>query len=392
MAETKRDYYEVLGVQRNASNDEIKHAYRALAKKYHPDLNPGDEESEKKFKEASEAYSVLSDDQKRRQYDQFGHAAFDQSGGGGFDFSGDIFGDIFADRFGGGFTGGRQRRAYNGPMQGANVRINMRIGFMDAVFGTEKSIEIGYKDECSSCGGSGARAGSSPETCTRCGGSGQVTFTQQSFFGVVRNVQACPDCGGSGQVIKDKCPECSGQGFKKIRKPLKVTIPPGVDNGISVRVAGFGEPGRNGGPRGDLLVALQVDPHPVFNRQDYDIFSSAPISFAQAALGGDIKIQTLDGEITQSIRPGTQTDTRITLKGKGVPTRRNKNIRGNHYVTLIVQVPKNLNSEQKELLQKFEDSLNGISPDENDTKTKKKKKGFMDRIKETIEETLEDLD
>lgn len=384
----KRDYYEVLGVAKDASDSDLKKAYRKLAKKYHPDTNPGDKDAEAKFKEASEAYAVLSDPEKRRQYDQFGHAAFEQGGGpggfGGFDFGGDmgdIFGDLFGDFFGGGSRSSRS--TYNGPMQGANVRINMRIGFMDAVFGVEKNIEIGYKEECSDCHGSGAKPGTSPVTCSRCNGSGQVTFTQQSIFGMVRNVQTCPDCHGSGKVVKDKCPKCQGQGFKKIRKPLKVTIPPGVDTGISVRVQGFGEPGKNGGPRGDLLVQLQVDSHPVFQRQDYDIFSTVPISFADAALGGDIKIQTVDGEITQTIKPGTPTDSRIRLRGKGVPTRRNKNVRGDHYVTLVVQVPTKLNNEQKELLRRFDDAMKGKTVS-TDGETKKKK-GFMDKIKETLE-------
>ena len=355
----KRDYYEVLGVDKNASDAELKKAYRKLAKKYHPDTNPGDKEAEAKFKEASEAYAVLSDADKRRQYDQFGHAAFEQG-----------------------------RRAYNGPMQGANVKINMRISFMEAVFGVEKNIEIGYKEECETCHGTGAKPGTQPQTCPKCNGSGQVVYTQQSLFGQVRNVQTCPECGGAGKVVKEKCPKCAGQGFKKIRKPLKVTIPAGVDNGISVRVAGFGEPGKNGGPRGDLLVGLQVDSHPIFQRQDYDIFSTVPISFADAALGGDIKIQTLDGEITQTIRPGTQTDTRIRLKGKGVPSRRNKNLRGDHYVTLIVQVPEKLNNEQKELLRKFDDAMKGIyKPEENEGK---KKKSFKEKVEEKLKETFED--
>ena len=389
MAENKRDYYEVLGVDRGADEATIKKAYRQLAKKYHPDMNPGDKEAEKKFKEASEAYAVLSDAEKRRQYDQFGHAAFEQGGGaggfGGFDFGGDmgdIFGDIFGDLFGG---GSRSRRAYNGPMQGANVKINMRISFMEAVFGVEKNIEIGYKEECETCHGTGAKPGTQPQTCPKCNGSGQVVYTQQSLFGQVRNVQTCPECGGAGKVVKEKCPKCAGQGFKKIRKPLKVTIPAGVDNGISVRVAGFGEPGKNGGPRGDLLVGLQVDSHPIFQRQDYDIFSTVPISFADAALGGDIKIQTLDGEITQTIRPGTQTDTRIRLRGKGVPSLRNKDVRGDHYVTLVVQVPDKLSNEAKELLKQFDketgNSLEAVKNMENNNNSgsndeKKKRKFF----------------
>ena len=385
----KRDYYEVLGVDKSASDAEIKKAYRQLAKKYHPDINPGDAEAEAKFKEASEAYAVLSDPEKKSKYDQFGHAAFEQGGGGaggfgGFDFNGDmgdIFGDIFGDLFGGGRT---RSRNYNGPQQGANVRINMRISFMDAVFGVEKNIEINYKDECSDCHGTGAKPGTSPVTCPKCNGQGQVVYTQQTMFGMQRVVQACPDCQGSGKVVKDKCPKCGGQGFKKIRKPLKVSIPAGVDDGIQVRIAGNGEPGKNGGPRGDLLVLLHVDSHPIFQRQDYDIFSTVPISFAQAALGGDIKIQTVDGEVTQNIRPGTQTDTRIRIKGKGVPTRRNKNVRGDHYATLVVQVPDHMTNEQKELLRRFDDAMNGrpVAPDGEG----KKKKGFMDKLKETFEE------
>ena len=387
MAENKRDYYEVLGVSKDASDADLKKAYRKLAKKYHPDINPGDKDAEAKFKEASEAYAVLSDPDKRRQYDQFGHAAFEQGGGGGwgaggFDFSGDmgdIFGDIFGDLFGGGRGGAR--RSYNGPMQGANVRINMRISFMDAVFGVEKNIEIGYKDECEDCHGSGAKPGTQPQKCPKCGGSGQVTYTQQSLFGMVRNVQPCPDCQGSGQIIRDKCPKCGGAGFKKIRKPLKVTIPGGVDNGTSVRIPGMGEPGRNGGPRGDLLVRLTVDNHPVFQRDGNNIYSTVPISFADAALGADIRIQTVDGEVTQNIKAGTQTDSVIRLRGRGVPSTRNKNVRGDHFVTLIVQVPEKLNAEQKEALRRFDDAMHGRSSGGEG----KKKKGFMDKLKETLE-------
>lgn len=390
MAEDKRDYYEVLGVSRTATQDEIKHAYRTLAKKYHPDLNPGDKEAEAKFKEASEAYAVLSDEDKRRKYDQFGFAAFDQgAGGGGFDFNSADFSDIFSDIFGDFFGGGsRNRRPYNGPIQGANVRINMRIGFMDAVFGVEKNIEIGYKEVCDACNGTGAKPGTSPETCPKCQGTGQVTYTQQSLFGMVRNVMTCPDCGGTGKIIREKCPKCSGKGFKKIRKPLKITIPAGVDNGISVRVQGFGEPGKNGGPRGDLIVVLSVDSHPVFQRQDYDIYSTVRISFAQAALGGNITIPTVDGDVTQSIKAGTQNGAQITLRGKGVPTRRNKNIRGNHYVTLIVDVPTRLTMEQKDLIRQLDDSLNGRKsmPEEAPSGKGKKKKGIMNKIKETIED------
>ena len=397
MAETKRDYYEVLGVSKSATDDELKKAYRKLAKKYHPDTNPGDKEAEAKFKEASEAYAVLSDADKRRKYDQFGHAAFEQGGGGaggfgGFDFNaadmGDIFGDIFGDFFGGGRSRGN---TYNGPVQGANVRINVRISFMEAVFGVDKKFEMNLKDECPNWFGSGAKPGTKPETCSKCGGKGQVVYTQQSLFGMVRNVQTCPDCNGTGKIIKEKCPDCSGTGYVRNKKTIEVSIPAGIDNGQSVRIRGKGEPGKNGGGRGDLLVNVAVDRHPIFRRQEYDIYSTMPISFVQAALGGDITIKTVDGDVVQTIKPGTQTDTRIRLKGKGVPTIRNKNIRGDHYVTLVVQVPEKLNEEQKELLRKFDDSLNGVRPQDNTSEkpeeTKgKKKKGFFEKVKEVIDD------
>lgn len=369
----KRDYYEVLGVSRTATDDEIKKAYRALAKKYHPDMNPGDKTAEAKFKEASEAYNVLSDPDKRRQYDQFGHAAFDGAGGdgaGGFDFSGmdmgDIFGDIFGDLF-----GGRSRRSNNGPMQGANIRTAVRISFEEAVFGTEKELELTLKDDCKTCGGTGAKPGTHAETCSKCGGKGQVVYTQQSLFGMVRNVQTCPDCKGTGKIIREKCSDCYGTGYVSSRKKIQVSIPAGIDSGQSVRIRGKGEPGSNGGPRGDLLVEVEVSRHPIFQRQDYDIYSTAPISFATAVLGGDIKISTVDGEVIYNVKPGTQTDTRVRLREKGVPSLRNKSIRGDHYVTLVVQVPTGLNAEQKELLRKFDDAMKGKAPEENEKGKKK---------------------
>ena len=394
MAEAKRDYYEVLGVSKSATDDELKKAYRKLAKKYHPDTNPGDTEAEAKFKEASEAYAILSDADKRRQYDQFGHAAFEQGGGGpggfgGFDFTGDM-GDIFGDIFGDFFGGGRSRsQSYNGPMQWENVRINVRISFMESIFGVDKKFEMNLKDECPHCFGSGAKAGTKPETCTKCGGKGQVVYTQQSLFGMVRNVQPCPDCHGSGKIIREKCPDCSGTGFVKNKKTIEVSIPAGIDNGQSVRIRGKGEPGTNGGSRGDLLVNVTVDRHPFFRRQEYDIYSTMPITFAQAALGGNITIKTVDGDVTEYIKPGTQTDTRIRLKGKGVPTIRNKNIRGDHYVTLVVQVPEKLTEEQKELLRKFDEAMNGGSAQAAgaaQTEEPKKKKKFFDKVKEAFDD------
>lgn len=388
MAEQKRDYYEVLGVSKGADEAELKKAYRALAKKYHPDMNPGDAEAEKKFKEASEAYAILSDPDKRRQYDQFGHAAFENGGGaggfGGFDFSGGDFGDIFGDLFGDlfGRSSGRGR-ANNGPMKGSNIRTSVRITFEEAVFGCEKEIELTVKDECKTCNGSGAKPGTSKVTCTKCNGKGQVVFTQQSFFGVVRNVQTCPDCNGSGSIIKEKCTDCKGTGYIPIKKRFAVDIPAGIDNGQCKRLAGQGEPGTNGGQRGDVLVEVIVGRHPIFQRQETNIFSTVPISFAVAALGGEIVIDTVDGKVVYDVKAGTQTDTRIRLKGKGVPFLRDKNTRGDHYVTLVIQTPEKLSHEAKELLKKFDeatdDSLNAAKKVEGKTEekeTKKKKKLF----------------
>ena len=385
----KRDYYEVLGVSKTADDAEIKKAIRNMAKKYHPDMHPGDKECEEKFKEAQEAYAVLSDPEKRRQYDQFGHAAFEggAGGAGGFDFSGmdmsDIFGDIFGDFFGGG-----RRSSNNGPSKGANVRMSVRITFEEAVFGCEKELEFAYQEACSTCHTTGAKPGTSPETCAKCGGKGKVVYSQQSFFGMMQNVQTCPDCHGTGKIVREKCPDCHGVGYisKKIRK--KVEIPAGIDNGQCVRVRDYGEPGKNGGPRGDLLVEVVVARNPAFERQDMNIYSNASISYAIAALGGDIRIKTVDGEILYTVAPGTQTGTRIRLKGKGVPSLRNKAVRGDHYVTLMIATPTGLNKEAKELLRQFDALTGGSLTKENgaDASTKEKKKGFMGKIKETLED------
>ena len=385
----KRDYYEVLGVQKGASDAEIKKAFRVQAKKYHPDAHPGDKECEEKFKEAQEAYAVLSDPDKRRQYDQFGHAAFEggAGGAGGFDFSGMDMGDIFGDIFGDLFGGGRRSSANNGPMKGSNVRLSLRITFEEAVFGCSKEIEFNYKETCSTCGGNGAKPGTSQETCTKCGGKGKVVYTTQSLFGTMQNVQTCPECQGSGKVIKEKCPSCHGTGYinKKVKKT--VDIPAGIDNGQCVRVRDYGEPGRNGGPRGDLLVEVIVGRNPNFERQDMNIFSKASISFAIATLGGDVRIKTVDGDIIYTVAPGTQTGTRIRLKGKGVPSTRNKDIRGDHYVTLIVSTPTNLSKEAKEALKQF-DALSGgsLTKEGGASTAAPKKKGFMDKIKDTLED------
>ncbi len=387
----KRDYYEVLGVDKNADDAAIKKAYRVLAKKYHPDINPGDKEAEAKFKEASEAYAVLSDHEKRQKYDQFGHAAFDGSGGagaGGFDFNFEDMGDIFGDIFGGMFGGGRSQRNSNGPQKGANLRTSVRVTFEEAAFGCEKEIELTLKDECTTCHGTGAKAGTTPVTCTKCGGKGQIVFTQQSLFGMVRNVQTCPECKGKGKIIKEKCPDCYGTGYKSSRKKIQVSVPAGIDNGQSIRIRGKGEPGINGGERGDLLVEVVVSRHPIFERQDYTIYSTSPITFAQAAMGGDVRIKTIDGDVLFNIKPGTQTNTKIRLKGKGIPTLRNKQVRGDHIVTLIVQVPERMTAEQKEALRAFDDAMGGslnVGKEEKDkTKEEKKKKGIFDKIKDSL--------
>lgn len=385
MAEQKRDYYEVLGVDRNADDATLKKAYRQLAKKYHPDMHPGDKEAEAKFKEASEAYAVLSDADKRRQYDQFGHAAFEGGAGGGaggFDFSGmdfsDIFGDIFGDFFGGG-----ARRTSNGPMKGSNIRTSIRIKFEEAVFGCEKEIELTLKDECPTCKGSGAKPGTSKKTCPKCGGKGKIVVTQQSLFGMMQNVTTCPDCNGTGQIIEEKCSDCRGTGYIAKKKRIQVSIPAGIDNGQCVRIREKGEPGINGGPRGDLLVEVRVAPSDKFERNGYDVYSIAPISFAQAALGGEVIIDTLDGRVSYEVTPGTQTNTRIRLKGKGVPSLRNANTRGDQYVTLVVQVPTAMNAAAKEALRTFDENCgNTLKEGGVQVKQEKKKKGFRDKLKD----------
>ena len=389
MAE-KRDYYEVLGIPKTATEAEIKKAFRTTAKKYHPDMHPGDKECEEKFKEAQEAYAVLSDPDKRRQYDQFGHAAFDGSAGGGaggFDFSGMDMGDIFGDIFGDFFGGGSRRSSNNGPQKGANVRLSVRITFEEAIFGCAKELEFSYKEECKTCHGTGAKPGTSPEICSKCGGKGKVVYSQQSLFGMMQNVQTCPDCQGTGKVVKEKCSDCRGNGYVAKRIKKTVDIPAGIDNGQCVRVRDYGEPGKNGGPRGDLLVEVIVSRNPAFERRDMDIFSNASISFGIAALGGDVRIKTVDGDIIYTVAPGTQTGTRIRLKGKGVPSIRNKAVRGDHYVTLIVNTPSGLSKEAKEVLRKFDELTGGTLTKEGGASTagKEKKKGFMDKFKETFE-------
>ncbi len=359
MAEQKRDYYEVLGVDKNADDATIKKAYRQLAKKYHPDMNPGDKEAEAKFKEASEAYAVLSDADKKRKYDQFGHAAFDGSQGAGFDFNDmdftSMFGDIFGDIFGGAF-GGFGSRSSSGPARGKSLLAGVHISFEESIFGCEKELELTLKDECPTCKGTGAKPGTSKSTCTKCNGKGKVVYTQQSLFGMVQNVQTCPDCHGSGQIIKEKCRDCKGTGYIPKKQRIKINIPAGIDDGQRVRVPGKGEPSPNGGPRGDLLVDVVVSQNPRYQREGLNLFTTAPLSFAQAALGGEIRLNTVYGDVIYEVKPGTQTDTRIRLKGKGVPSLRSSNVVGDQYVTFVVQVPTGLNEEAKELIRQFDEA------------------------------------
>ena len=355
----KRDYYEVLGVKRDASESELKSAYRKLAKKYHPDMNPGDEEAANKFKEASEAYGVLSDPDKRAKYDQFGHAAFDGTGGTGFegfDFGsmggmGDIFGDFFGDIFGG---GSRRSSSNNGPMRGANLRTSVNISFDEAIKGCTKELRLNLKEVCPTCKGTGAKEGTSPETCPKCGGTGRILTKRQTILGIMQTEETCPECGGKGKIIKEKCKDCRGTGYITKKTKIQVDIPAGIDNGMSVRIRDKGEPGINGGPRGDLMVEVRVSNSNDFVREGTNIYSEVFITFAQAALGGPIRIKTVDGEVEYEVKPGTQTDTRIRLRGKGVPSIRNKNVRGDHYVTLVVKTPTKLSRKAKAALEEFD--------------------------------------
>ncbi len=371
----KRDYYEVLGVDKNADQAAIKKAYRALAKKYHPDMNPGDKEAEAKFKEASEAYAILSDETKRKQYDQFGHAAFENGGGGGaggFDFNnmGDIFSDIFGggDIFGDLFGGGRRRNS-NGPQRGSDVRASVRITFDESVKGTSKQITVNFKEVCKTCNGSGAKAGTTPRTCSKCGGKGQVVYTRQSFLGTMQQVSECPDCHGSGKIIKEKCPDCYGTGYVSTKKTIDVNIPAGIDNGQNIRIPGYGEPGKNGGSRGDVILTVMVSSKAGFERDGYNIFSDVVISYPTAVFGGSVRVPTVDGEVEYEVKPGTPSQTRVRLRGKGMPVVNNEGVHGDHYITLVVDIPKHLTGAQKDALLEFEKALTG--------EERPKKKGFF---------------
>ena len=361
MAE-KRDYYEVLGIQKGASEDEIKKAYKKLARKYHPDMNPGDKEAEEKFKEVNEANEVLSDPEKKARYDQFGFAGVDPNYGagagggaygGGFDF-GDL-GDIFGSFFGGGFGGG-QRRNPNAPQRGESIRASVSVSFTEAAFGCEKSVTIERSEQCPTCKGNGCAPGTTPEICPDCHGTGTVQTRRQTPMGVFASNGPCRKCGGTGRLIHQPCPDCRGTGAVRKRKTIKVNIPAGIDHGQTISLRGQGNAGRNGGPAGDLLITVMVQPHELFRRDGVDVFCEAPITFAQAVLGAELEIPTIDGKVKYSIPEGTQTGTVFRLKGKGIPVLNGRG-RGDQYVTVTIETPRNLNKEQKEALRRFSETL-----------------------------------
>ena len=361
MAE-KRDYYEVLGIQKGASEEEIKKAYKKLARKYHPDMNPGDKEAEEKFKEVNEANEVLSDPEKKARYDQFGFAGVDPNYGagagggaygGGFDF-GDL-GDIFGSFFGGGFGGG-QRRNPNAPQRGESIRASVSVSFTEAAFGCEKSVTLERSEQCPTCKGNGCAPGTTPEICPDCHGTGTVQTRRQTPMGVFASNGPCRKCGGTGRLIHQPCPDCRGTGAVRKRKTIKVNIPAGIDHGQTISLRGQGNAGRNGGPAGDLLITVMVQPHELFRRDGVDVFCEAPITFTQAVLGAELEIPTIDGRVKYTIPEGTQTGTVFRLRGKGIPVLNGRG-RGDQYVTVTIETPRDLNREQKEALKRFSETL-----------------------------------
>ena len=384
MPEQKRDYYEVLGVSKGASDDEIKKAYRKLAKKYHPDMNPGDKEAEAKFKEVNEAYSVLSDEQKRARYDQFGHAGVDPNYGaggpgggfGGFDMGdidlGDIFGSFFGGGGFGGFGGGGARR--NGPQKGESLRANLTITFEEAAFGCEKEINLNRTEECDECHGSGCQPGTTAETCPDCRGTGVVRVQQRTGGFAFSSTAACTRCRGTGKIIHSPCKSCGGSGSVKKSKRITVTIPAGIDDGQAVSLRGQGNAGKNGGPAGDLIVGVRVKPHPQFRRDGTTVLYEQPVTFFQAAMGAELEIPTIDGKVKYTLPAGTQTGTTFRLRGKGIPELRGRG-RGDQYVTIRVQVPTSMNAEQKEALRAFAQAMGENVLEESGLK------GFFDKHK-----------
>ncbi len=376
----KRDYYEVLGVDKSVSDDDLKKAYRKAAKKYHPDLNPGNAEAEKNFKEVNEAYEVLSDKEKRARYDQFGHAGVDPNfgaGGGGFGggFNGDFgdLGDIFSSFFGGGFGGGSRRTSPNAPRRGNDTAASVTISFEEAAKGCKKTVKVTKIDNCTDCGGSGAQKGTTAKTCPVCHGTGQVTSAQRTPFGVIQTQQVCNNCHGSGKVIDNPCKTCNGKGRIRHTVEQTVEIPAGIDDGQVISLRGAGDSGVNGGPSGDLRINVNVRPHPIFERNGYDVYCEIPITFTQAALGAEITVPTLDGKVKFTIHEGTQPGDEFKLKGKGIQRLRYSG-RGDQYVKITVEVPKNLSKLQKEKLKDFDSAT--------DDKNYNKRKSFMDKVKD----------
>ena len=362
MAQEKRDYYEVLGVSKGASEDEIKKAYKKLARQYHPDMNPGNKEAEEKFKEVNEANEVLSDPQKKARYDQFGFAGVDPSygaggpgwgdGAAGFDF-GDL-GDIFGSFFGGGFGGAR--RNPNAPQRGESIRMSVGVDFIEAAFGCEKEVTLERSETCDTCRGNGSAPGTTPEVCPDCRGTGVVNQAQRTPFGVMQSQAPCGKCRGTGKIIHQPCPDCHGSGRLRKRKTIKINIPAGIDDGQTISLRGQGHAGKNGGTKGDLLITVLVKPHELFRREGTAVFCEAPITFAQAVLGAELEIPTIDGKVKYAIPEGTQSGTVFRLRGKGIPVLNGKG-RGDQYVTVAIETPKGLNKEQKEALRKFSELL-----------------------------------
>ncbi len=356
----KRDFYEVLGLDKSASDDEIKKAYRKLAKKYHPDMNPGDKEAEANFKDVNEAYDVLSDADKKAKYDQYGHAAFDPSAGGysggfggfGGGFDGFDISDIFSSFFGGGAGGARTR---NGPVRGDDVGVRVNLTFEEAVFGVKKDISYQRVQKCPDCSGSGAAKGTSAKTCPDCGGRGQVNVNQRTPFGMMQSSRTCDKCRGTGKFIETPCKNCRGGGFVRATKKLSVNIPAGIDDGQRISLRGEGSEGRNGGPSGDLIISVNVRPHAFYERDGYDVYCDVPVTFVDATLGAKIKIPTLYGDEELEIPEGTQTGTTFTLRGKGIQVVNSKS-KGNMYININVEVPKGLNNKQKDILRQFDEA------------------------------------
>ena len=375
---SKRDYYEILGVDRDATDDDLKKAYRRLAKRYHPDLNPDNPEAEEKFKEVNEAYEVLSDPQKRAAYDRFGHAGANGQDFGGFDFDGfgdGGLGDIFDMFFGGGTTTGTGHRR-RGPVRGADLRYDLEITFEEAAFGAEKEIQVVRMEECPDCEGTGGKEGADPVTCSECNGTGQVRFTQTTAFGRFVNVKTCDRCSGEGTIINDPCDKCRGMGKVRTRRKINVKIPAGIDNGQAITLRGEGDIGERGGSPGDLYVYISVKPHKLFKREGYDIHCEVPITFGQAALGAEIEIPTLEGTEKFKVPEGTQTGSTFTLKNRGISHLRGGS-RGNQYVTVKVMVPRRLNDEQKNLLREFEKMTSGKEYHD-------ERKSFFDKMKDAF--------